>query len=87
MGVKAEAGGRVEEPKGSATDRTAEAGGGRVEAAGTEEESGLADGEIGEASAEDDWAADGGMEEGGSVVEGDGASVDLMVSGRRSGDR
>lgn len=92
MGVKAEAGGRVELSwaVASMADLAAEAGGGRVEAA-EGEESAWVDGWMDEASMEEDWAVDGGVEEGGSEAEDDGALeegvVELMTSGGWSGDR
>lgn len=69
----------------STADRAAEAGGGRVEAA-EGKESGWVDGRMDEASVEEDWATDGGVEEGGREAEDDGALeeggvVELMTTG------
>lgn len=86
MGVKAEEGGRVEVSwaVASTADRAPEAGGGRVKAA-RGEESGWVDGRMDEASVEEDWAADGGVEEAGCKAEDGGALeeglVQLMTSG------
>lgn len=88
MGVKAEAGGRVEAAVASAADPAAEAGGGggggRVEA-DDGEQSGWVDGRMDEVSVEENWAAGGEAEEGGSKAEREGAleegAVELMASG------
>lgn len=81
MGVKAEAGGRVEESRAAASTADGAAEG---------ERSGWVDGRMDEAGLEEDWPADGAVEEGGSEAEDDRVLEEgvarLITSGGWSGD-